>query len=342
MIKASVVDIDDASWDEFTGDEAPDPYCGREYLAAVSEADGSRAIMVAAQGCDWRARYQLLLRPLPGDRWLARTPDYGGPSIQLPPGTATAARATETALMYRQMVDDALAAQGVVSEVFLLSPWLPNRSLVAAAWSAAEGKPLCLVHSGDQPQRWGRLSKGRRSDITRGRRELDVSWGVFDGPAALRFADRYQRAMEAFGAPERWRFDADWFRDLTDHLTDRAAGRLRAATAEGAGGGATAVFLVGDTRAAYFLAARWGEAPGAASLALWTGISELEHVGMAGVTLGGGPSDGDDDPVLSFKRSFADDEVPVLIGARVFDAAAHEAAVATGQARPLPPGVVAP
>jgi hypothetical protein len=338
VVKATVVEIDDPRWVELTGDQEPDPYCRREYLAALSAAAGSRAILVAAEGCDWRARYQLLLQPLSRDRWLARTPEYGGPSVLLTQADAAPARAIETAVMCRQALDEALTAQGVISEVFLLSPWLADRRLVAAAWSASEGKSVCLVHGVDRPQRWGRLRKGRRSDISRARRQLDLRWGAFDAAAAIRFADHYQRAMDAVGAGERWRFDADWFKTLAD----QAAGRLQAATAEGPDGGATAVFLTGATRAAYFLASRWGEAPGAASLALWTGITELAEGGIRGVTLGGGAGDDDNDPVLAFKRSFADEEVPLLIGARVFDAAAHDEAVAIGQARPLPPGAVAP
>jgi hypothetical protein len=336
VTRATVVETDDLRWDDF-GQEEADPYCGREYLAAVSAASGSRAILVVVEGPEWRAQYPLLLQPLPRDRWLARTPEYGGPSIFLTRADAAPALAREAALICRQAVDEALAGQGVISEVFLLSPWLPHRQVVAAAWSAGEGKPVCLVHGVDQPERWSRLRKGRRSDITRARRELDLSWGVFDAPAALRFAYHYQPAMDAFGAAERWRFDDAWFQTLAE----QADGRLLAATADGTYGGATALFLTGHARAAYFLATRWGEAPGAASLALWTGIAELVQAGVTGVTLGGGASDDDNDPVLSFKRSFADEEVPLLLGARVFDTIAHDEAVAVGQARPLPPGAVA-
>ena len=333
MLTMTLIEIDDRRWNELVGEDEFDPYCGHSYLTAVTAMEGVRALLVVAEGNGWSARYPLVLRPLPHDRWLARTPAYGGPVMRLfGSGVAAVAAAREC----RDAVDEVLANQGVISEVFLLSPWLPERQAVATAWSAREGKPVCLVVAAEQGDRWRRLRKGRRSDITRARRELDLNWGLLDGDGAARFADQYRLAMDRVGAAERWRLNTEWFQTLVE----QAPGRVLAAATEGPSGGATALFLTSRTTAAYFLACRWGEATGGPSLALWTGIEELIRGGVQRITLGGGAADSENDPVLAFKRSFADLETPLLIGSRVFDTEAHFGAVAEGLARPLPSGVV--
>ncbi|MEA2702770.1 MAG: hypothetical protein QOD63_715 [Actinomycetota bacterium] len=333
----TVVEVDDDRWDDLLGEDDPDPYCGRSYLAAVTAAARTRAVLIVSEGPGWRVRYPLVLEPLPGGRWLARTPEYGGPDILLDGTDAGSSRSLEAAQGSRRSLDEALVSLGVVSEVFLLSPWLHDRCAVGTAWAARETKPICLVLASGQEGRWARLRKGRRSDITRARRELALTWGPLDDAGAQRFAGHYRLAMDRLGAAERWRFDDEWFRTLAE----RANGRVLVATAEGPEGGATALFLTGRNRAAYYLASRWGTAAGGPSLVLWTGIEELAGAGVRGITLGGGAADGDDDPVLAFKRSFADTEVPLLVGARIFDPVAHDQAVASGLARPLPPGAVA-
>jgi len=114
------------------------------------------------------------------------------------------------------------------------------------------------------------------------------------------------------------------------------------ATAECDAGGAAALFLLGEDRAAYLYAARWGRSRGSASAVVWRAQEELSARSFSELLLGGGLTTADDDPLLRFKASLADIAAPLLLAGRAFDSAAHARAVEVGRARPLPNGSAAP
>ncbi|HET9051012.1 MAG TPA: hypothetical protein VFO60_04870 [Candidatus Dormibacteraeota bacterium] len=235
----------------------------------------------------------------------------------------------------RGALDAALRGLGVISDVTIMSPWTPHRAAVDAAWSATPGKSIGLLDLGALADRWEVLGSTRRSEVRRGRRE-GTRVERFDIAAARRFSTVYEEAMEARAADARWRRGSGDF----ERLAGLAGSRFRLCVCEGSGGGAAALFLTAGARAAYHLAVRWGNLPGAASTVLWVGAEALAAEGCEELLLGGGVTDADDDPLLRFKQAFASRCEPLRVAARAFDRRAHEASAAAGHVRPLPGAAV--
>jgi hypothetical protein len=219
-----------------------------------------------------------------------------------------------------------------VSEVNVLSPWLPHGETVRQAWRAQATRLVCLASLDDPEASWATLEPSRRAEVRRAGREATVGWRPFDQEGAASFAAVYASAMERARASPRWRLGYDYF----TRLSAEAGEFLHMATLETPTGGAAALFLHNASRASYLYAARWGHAPAAASAVLWSARVELGRMGIEQMLLGGGLSDSPDDSLLRFKRAFADRVTPLSVAARVFDRGAHDEAVASGYARPLP------
>jgi hypothetical protein len=158
---------------------------------------------------------------------------------------------------------------------------------------------------------------------------------ALDAGAADEFAGHYARAMSEKRAADRWQRDGAYFAALV-------AGRPLYAEARTQAGGAAAIFLTAGPRASYAYSVRWGASGTATTLVLHEACVALAGAGVLTLTLGGGATDASDDPLLEFKRSWGGDAVPFRIGARVYDADAHDALVAADAARPLPVGAVRP
>jgi len=310
--------------------EEGDPYPDALTRPDLAGTAATEAVTVVAERDADEISYLLVLRTLATGGLLARTPDYGGPLAS----RGAPAHAADPAV--RSAIDELLQDRGVVSEVFALGPLLPERNAVAAAWGAQEAKRVCITDLLDLDVLRSGLSKGRRSDLARATRECRFEFRPFDVAVADEFGARYAEAMDRLDAADRWRLDAGWFRGV--------AGRpglwLSSATSDT--GGAAGIFAVTAARASYHLAARWGQAPGASTAVLWNAFERLAALGVEVVNLGGGVTDGVDDPLLRFKASLATRTVPLLLGGRCFDPAGHQRAECAGDARPLPAGYVVP
>jgi len=325
-----LIDCTDPTWDDAPAGLIVDPHCGRALLRIEASRINGRAILVRVRRPRWQAVYPLVLQPLANDRWLARTPEYGGPWIAASePGTA--------AVELRAVLDEELAALGVVSEVVMLSPFIPHREVIRREWHCVPEKNLCIVCPAELDN-GGTLSKGRRSDLSRARRDSTARWLPLDASCADEFAIHYAEHMDRIDAPPRWRRDPAYFLALAEELHVDAW----IAWAERDGGGAAALLFRRGEHASYAYAVRWGDAAATPTLALWTALHELDTMKTRAVLLGGGISSEDDDPLLRFKRSWGGTTVPYLLGARVFDRVAHDAAVLDGIARPLPDEAMEP
>lgn len=328
---AGVIEIvsatDSARWDAIAEDAVIDPHCLRQFAGAHG-GDLATPALLHAGGAGWEVLQVLLLIRIGPERRTARAPIYGGPWLRTDPGIDAPAAAAEA----RAEIDGALRALGIVSEVSVLSPWLPHPTSVHRAWGARTAKAICTAKLDDPEARWAALAPDRRAEVRRALREGTVRWRSFDAEQAYRFAAVYATAMATLDAAPHWRLGEDYF----GRLSAQAGPFLRLSTVEGPGGGAAALCLRNARRASYLFAARWGRLPGAASAALWHAQLEFGRAGVEEMLLGGGISDLPDNSLLRFKRAFADSELDLFVAARTFDRKAHEGAVASGLARPLP------
>lgn len=335
ICQLEVFEADNRRWDELAaGADHPEPLCGRGYLAAAAmgaDAD-ARPVLVAAKAEDWEATYALVLTPLANGRFLARTPDYGGPVLAI-----HGVPAAEAAAQFRRELDLLLPRLGVVSEVILVGPFLPHRADVSRAWSCGPEKQICITNL-HMPagERWPPLSHGPRQDMAHARRHLETSWAPLDEAAAKEFAAAYDAHMCSLGAEPRWRVGSRPF--LAIAASDTGAW---ISSARGETGGAAAIYVVGGTRAVLLKATRWGSARGAPRLAHAAAHDGLAALGVGEANLGGGVTQAADDSLLQFKRTMATAEATILLGARSYDPAGHQQAVDAGLARTLPPVAVA-
>lgn len=324
-----LVDVSAPPAHEALDDLGRDPLCDARFLEAFARSTGRQGVVVLAEGPGWRAAYPLLLVPTDG-HLLARTPDYGGPWIR-----CDGADPGRVAVELRGALDTTLAGVGIASEVVLLSPWLPERDAIAAAWQCHAEKTVCIVDLG--PDRWSSLHTNRRRDVNRARDRLALveRFERFDQTAASGFARGYGEHMERVDADARWRLDEEHFAALA-----ASGASLWQASAENDDGGASLLFVVSGSHATYLYGTRWGDVRAASTLAHWRAQEELARGGVAELLLGGGVTTAADDSLLHFKRSWGGRDAQLFLGGRVYDQRAHDAAVAASLARPLPTGVV--
>jgi len=304
--------------------DALEPMLDPAYLASIASCTLWRPVVVAVTAQAWSADYVVLLQHLDSGAALARTPEYGGPWIR-----GDVDDASVTAL--RAGCDDALRELGVVSEVAMLSPWLPNRDAIAAAWHARPQKRLCLTLLERGIEHPIMRSAKRAREIDRARVADTVTFEALETRNAAAFATQYAAHMERVGASERWRLEADTFQSLVTCGVDASL-----CTASCADGGATALYLRRHSTATLLYAVRWGTTRNEPLLANVSAHEHLFALGCSRFLLGGGVSDADDDSLLAFKRKLANQETDLFLAARVFDPRAHATAVAEGHARPLP------
>jgi hypothetical protein len=327
-VELSVLEFDDPMWTELTDEYIDDPYCSRPYLAATERGLGRRPVLVLAQAREWRAVYPVVLEPVSRQRFLARTPDYGGPWIDAVDVDAAASE-------FRSALDELLPSLGVISEVILLSPWLPGRDSIATRWQCLPEKLVVLLDLGMGVDSL-HLTKGRRSDLGRARREASTEFHPLDPDAAAEFSRYYAAHMNQVDGAVRWRLGPEFFRALALASHEEAT----ISWARRADGGAASLFLRSGAHAAYAFSTRWGNAGTAATLSMWTAFEELARGGVREVLLGGGLTSRSEDSLLSFKRSWGGQLDQIFIAARAFDRYAHERLVAAGSARPLPIGTI--
>ncbi|HEY6396036.1 MAG TPA: hypothetical protein VIX82_01150 [Solirubrobacteraceae bacterium] len=321
-----LIDAGTSAWDQAIAGFDLDPYCDPEMMAAGGQARGWRPVLLDLRGRGWRAVHALFLIGLEGGQWLARTPEYGGPWLD------SEADVTSVCATVRSVTDRALVDKGVVSQVLVLSPWVPHRDEVAATWGCRPTRTICLAALDQLEVTYTSLNKGRRADIARARRDMRVEWRPFGVADVTETSRRYGDAMDRLAAAPRWRLDHVYFEALAQHLP----GKVFLACAHGRDGGAFGLFLVRGRYAAYVLAGRHGAGAGGSSAVLWEAQRQLAASGVLELLLGGGNTDDPDDPLLRFKRSLANRMLALHVGGICYDEAGHARAVAAGVARPLP------
>ena len=284
---------------------------------------GIDPVVVTTTGNDWQGSLVLLLRGVGSDGWIARTPDYGGPECG---GGGNEAR------LMRSAVDDLLRSEGIISEVTLFSPWRTGVKDLLVAWNATPEKLVQLLRITDLPAVRAAMSSGRRYDLRRAERNLKCETRDFTPAVARRFADHYADLMEMHGAEERFLLGPKYF----DALATQAGNSLVVAEATDGDSGAGVLYLYDRSRAAYLHSVRWGSSTGATTLCNWRAFERLAELGVEEVNLGGGLTAEPDDPLLAFKRGFGGSPAALYLAARVYDPEAHEHAVSSGLARPLP------
>ena len=324
-----LLSLHEQGWDEAIGVYNGEPYSENAYLQAMSSLEGGLPVVAKGSGDGWEATYVFLLFAV-GNQWtMVRTSEYGGPIIRCNGRFSDPERAT---LEFRAQLDEHFLAEGVIEEVTMLSPWLPHGDVIARTWGCESEKRICLVSLAELEQKWKTLSKGRRSDINRARRESMIEIQPYCEADVGRFSAHYDEAMDRLDARDRWRFDKSYFSCIADRLEDR----LVLVTAEGSDGGAGALFLRSEHHAAYFLAARWGDQIGTPSLVLWEGLQHLREQGVEEVLLGGGATSREDDSLLNFKSSFATTQSWLALGGRIYRPEQVDIAVAGGFLRTPP------
>jgi hypothetical protein len=323
-----ILEIEDARWVELEQQFALDPQCTHAYLSATSSVD-RRPVLLRGEGPGWNGIYQLVLEELGHGSVLARTPDYGGPWIEADdPATAAAE--------FRALADEASRSLGAVSEVMLLSPWIPGRDTIAETWGCSADKEIALLPLGDDETRLRRASGNRRREIVGGGDGLTTSWTRFTSDDGVPFSHRYAQHMVRRSAEPRWRLTSEYFSRLANAPGVRLDLASASSSAGAGAGGADALFLTHNSRSVHLFGTRWGSARGSAAAAQWRAHHELDACGVRELLLGGGVTSAADDPLLAFKRRWGGNRLELLLGARVFDADAHAAAVASGRARRLP------
>lgn len=284
---------------------------------------GIDPVVVTTTGDGWSGSLVLLLRSVGSDGWIARTPDFGGPECG---GGGNNAR------LMRSAIDDLLRSEGIISEVTLFSPWRTGVKDVLAAWHASPEKLVQLLWITDLPAVRAAMSSGRRYDLRRAERHLQCETRDFTPAAARQFAEHYADLMERHGAEKRFRLDPKYF----DALATQAGNSLVLAEATEDDSGASVLYLHDRSRAAYLHSVRWGASTGATTLCNWRAFERLADLGVEEVNLGGGLTAEPDDPLLAFKRGFGGLSAALHLAARVYDPEAHQRAVSSGLARPLP------
>jgi Acetyltransferase (GNAT) domain len=288
---------------------------------------GLEPVVIAFAGENWRGSLVLLLRKAGSDGWIARTPDFGGPELE---------GGGHEALVMRNLLDDLLRSEGVISEVTLFSPWRTGQDDILVAWGARPEKLVQVLSITDLTALRAAMSSGRRYDLRRAERTLGCTVKEFTPESARIFAGSYADLMERLEAEGRFRLGSEYFEALATH----GGSSVVFTEATGGNSGASVVYLYDRTRAAYLHSVRWGASTGATTICNWRAFERLAELGVEEVNLGGGVTSEPDDPLFVFKRGFGGCSTTLQLAARVYDAEAHERAVSAGLARPLPECVV--
>ena len=322
-ISVELVRVGDPRFDLLLADDRPEPFCQPGYLRALWTGMGIEPVVVTTTGDEWRGSLVLLLRSVGSDGWIARTPDFGGPECE---GGGNEAR------LMRSAVDGLLRSEGIISEVTLFSPWRTGAKDLLVAWQARPEKVVQLLWITDLPAVRAAMSSGRRYDLRRAERNLKCETRDFTPVAGRQFADHYADLMDRHNAEERFLLGPQYF----DALAIQAGSSLVLTEATDGDSGASVLYLYDRSRAAYLHSVRWGSSTGATTLCNWRAFERLAELGVEEVNLGGGLTAKSDDPLLAFKQGFGGSPAELYLAARVYDPEAHERAVSSGSARPLP------
>ena len=319
----------DERWDGLV-DAAPTPdvYFRPGYCRAYEAAGEGRLHGVRTDG----AFFPLLLRELPyGEEGFDAVTPYGYGGV-LPLGEGADLSADTRQLR------DWCVANGVVSCLLRLHPLLgafAHLSELDVVEVREHGPTTAVDLSRVEDSRLAGMSKGRKTDLTVARRELEISWDA--GAQALeRFRVVYDETMRRLGAGEHYLFPPEYYRALADGLGERLGVALALHGDETVGG---ALFLV-DGRGPfghYHLSGTThaGRELKAGTLLVHEGAVWAAERGCELLHLGGGAQGADS--LYAFKRSFGGEEFTYSFATLVADKARYGALLARRAEEPEPP-----
>jgi hypothetical protein len=179
------------------------------------------------------------------------------------------------------------------------------------------------------------MSKGRKTDLSVARRQLEISWE--GGAEALeRFRAVYDETMLRLGAGEHYLFPSAYYRALADGLGECLGVALSLRGDETVGG---ALFLADGKGpfAHYHLSGTTeaGRELKAGTLLVHEGAVWAAERGCELLHLGGGTQGADS--LYAFKRSFGGEELIYSFATLVADEARYGALVARRAEEPEPP-----
>jgi serine/alanine adding enzyme len=334
-LTVEALDAEDRRWDELVdASAAADVYYRPGYCRAYEAAGHGRAVAVVTDA----AMFPLLLRPLPfGEEGFDAATPYGYGGV-LPRGRDTSMTGTVPVSELRQLRDWCVAA-GVVSCLLRLHPLLWSPVQLSGMNTAdedlevrAHGPTTAIDLSRLEGDRLKGMSKGRKSDLTIARRELEVSWG---GVGTLeQFRGVYDGTMQRLGAGGFYRFPPEYYRTLADGLGDRLGVAIAFLEGEPVGG---ALFLAGDRIAHYHLSGTTdaGRELRAGTLLVHAGAEWARERGCELLHLGGGTAGADS--LFAFKKSFGGQTYTYAFATLTADRERYDALVSRRAADPEPP-----
>ncbi len=319
----------DARWDGLVGDApTPDVYFRPGYCRAYEVAGDGRAVAVRTE----TALFPLLLRELPDgeDGFDAVTPyGYGG-LLPLAGGADLLADVRQ--------LRDWCVANDVVTCLLRLHPLLGALGHLSEldgvevrTHGPTTAVDLSRVEDGDLTG----MSKGRKTDLTVARRELEISWdGSEEG--LERFRAVYDETMRRIGAEEEYLFPPEHYRALAEGLADGLGVALALRGDEVVGG---SLFLADDRGpfAHYHLSGTTdaGRELKAGTFLVHAGALWAAGRGAQRLHLGGGT--GGADSLYAFKRSFGGEELTYEFATLVADPERYESLVARRSKAPEAP-----
>jgi hypothetical protein len=280
-------------------DAARDPLMEPVFLA-YREGEGvlmhslMESAIPGAAGCDWQSAY-----------------GYGGP---------LAHGLDEDALTRAwQHFDEVARARRVIAEFVRFHPGLRNQQLYSGR--VVEDRAVVTVDL-DVPDLLASYSGRARTAIRKALRGgLSAAWLTRDD-AIAQFPAFYRRCMEEIGATAFYFFPDEYFVRLLGLSSARVVAIQRGEKTLSMG-----AFLMGPEQAEYHLSGTAADArpSGATNLLLHAAADAAKEAGCRRLYLGGGTSSRPDDPLLNFKRSFAESEASFYFGGRVHDIQAYDA-----------------
>jgi serine/alanine adding enzyme len=331
-VTAESLAADDERWDGLV-DAAPTPdvYFRPGYCRAYEAAGEGRAVAVRTDG----ALFPLLLRELPfgQDGFDAVTPyGYGG----LLPLTRDAYVPVSDTVSDLRQLRDWCASNGVVSVLIRLQPLLgdPPLGQTAGVQVRRHGPTTAIDLTRVVEGSLAGMSKGRKTDLSVARRELEISWE--SGAEALeRFRAIYDETMRRLGAGEHYLFPPEYYRALAEGLGDSLGVALARRGGEAVGG---ALFMADPAGrwAHYHLSGTTdaGRELKAGTLLVHDGALWAAGRGCELLHLGGGTSGADS--LFAFKKSFGGKTFAYAFATLVADRGRYDALVARRAEDPGP------
>lgn len=221
--------------------------------------------------------------------------------------------------------------QDIVAEITRFSPVLHNDAVFADSGQLVVFQAKELVVSSchdDEAAQLAAFASKCRSSVRRGMR--DCTTRRLDKATEWdNFVAFYYASLDRIGADRRWYYSPEFFACARQSAVFQAHGVFQGEAL------ASAALLIEQPRAGYYFLAASSEpaVQGANEFLIYSLCRHLARQGTAHLILGGGNTAQEDDPLLRFKRKFAPDLTPLVLGKMVHQPAAFAQLVAAAVAR---------